>query len=313
MDFFVISLLNGLSYGLLLFMVSAGLTLIFGMMGVLNFAHASFYMAGAYFGYSVARFAGFWPALVIAPLAVALIGALIERYLLRAVHRHGHAHELLLTFGLVFIIDELVKLIYGNYPLSNPMPPELAFSAFEVSGLNFPFYRVFIALVAVVMFAAVFLVARYTRIGLVVRAAVRRPEMVGALGHNVPMVFLGVFAGGAALAGLAGTVAGVLYPVGPSMAQELGVIVFVVVVVGGLGSLEGAFLASLLIGVFSSFAVGLNWTLADGLALVGLREWAAQAGGLATVKLSSVAGSIPFAIMLLVLLLRPAGLMGERT
>jgi branched-chain amino acid transport system permease protein len=312
MDFVVISLLNGLSYGLLLFMVSAGLTLIFGMMGVLNFAHSSFYMLGAYFGYTAAKLSGFWAALLIAPLAVAALGALVERFLLRRVHRHGHAHELLLTFGLVFIIEELVKLFYGNYSVQNPMPPELGFSAFQLFGLNYPFYRVFIALVAVAMFVAVFLLSRYTRIGLVVRAAVRRPDMVEALGHNVPMVFLGVFAGGAALAGLAGTVAGVFYPTGPTMAHELGVIVFVVVVVGGLGSLEGALLASLLIGVFSSFAVGLNWSPADGLALLGLGDWARQAGGVLTTKISTLAGAIPFAVMLLVLLLRPAGLMGER-
>jgi branched-chain amino acid transport system permease protein len=311
MDFFVISLLNGVSYGLLLFMVSAGLTLIFGMMGVLNFAHSSFYMLGAYLGYSVGRVSGFWPALVVAPLLIALLGALIERYLLRPVHRHGHAHELLVTFGLVFIIDELVKLFYGNYPLKNPMPAELSFSAFHLFGLDYPFYRVFIALVAIVMFAAIFALSRYTRIGLIVRAAVRRPDMVEALGHNVPMVFLGVFAGGAALAGLAGVVAGVFYPTGPSMAQELGVIVFVVVVVGGLGSLEGALLASLLIGIFSSFAVGVNWTLADALSLVGLAG-ADRWGDAFTVKLSTVAGAIPFVLMFLVLLLRPAGLLGER-
>jgi branched-chain amino acid transport system permease protein len=311
MDFFVISLLNGLSYGLLLFMVSAGLTLVFGMMGVLNFAHSSFYMLGAYFGYSVGRLTGFWPALIVAPLGIAIVGALIERYLLRPVHRHGHAHELLVTFGLVFIIDELVKLFYGNYPLKNPMPVELSFSAFRLFGLDYPFYRVFIALVAIVMFGAILALSRFTRVGLIVRAAVRRPHMVEALGHNVPMVFLGVFAGGAALAGLAGVVAGVFYPTGPGMAQELGVIVFVVVVVGGLGSLEGAFVASLLIGIFSSFAVGVNWTLADAFALVGIAG-ADLWGGAFTVKLSTVAGAIPFVLMFLVLLLRPAGLLGER-
>jgi branched-chain amino acid transport system permease protein len=311
MDFVVVSLLNGLSYGLLLFMVSAGLTLIFGMMGVLNFAHSSFYMLGAYLGYSVARVSGFWPALVVAPLIVGFLGALTERYLLRPVHRHGHSHELLVTFGLVFIVDELVKLFYGNYPLKNPMPAELAFNAFSISGFEYPFYRIFIAIVAVAMFALLFVLSRYTRIGLVVRAAVRRPDMVEALGHNVPAVFLGVFAGGTALAGLGGVVAGVFYPTGPTMAQELGVIVFVVVVIGGLGSLEGALVASLMIGLFASFAVGLNWSLADAFALVGM-DGAHGWGGLFDVKLSTVSGAIPFAAMFLILLLRPAGLLGER-
>ena len=246
-----------------------------------------------------------------APLAIAFLGALIERYLLRPVHRHGHAHELLVTFGLVFIIDELVKLVYGNYPLKNPMPADLSFSAFRLFGLDYPFYRVFIALVAIIMFAAIFALSRFTRVGLIVRAAVRRPQMVEALGHNVPMVFMAVFAGGAALAGLAGVVAGVFYPTGPGMAQELGVIVFVVVVVGGLGSLEGALLASLIIGIFSSFAVGVNWSLADALALVGVTGAELWSSAFA-VKLSTVAGAIPFALMFLILLLRPAGLLGER-
>lgn len=311
MDFFLVSLLNGLSYGLLLFMVSAGLTLIFGMMGVLNFAHSSFYMLGAYLGYSIARVTSFWPALLLAPMLVGLLGGLTERYLLRPVHRHGHSHELLVTFGLVFIIDEVVKLFYGNYPLKNPLPAELSFSAFSIFGFEYPFYRIFICIVAVAMFALLLVLARFTRVGLVVRAAVRRPEMVEALGHNVPAVFLGVFAGGAALAGLAGVVAGVFYPTGPTMAQELGVIVFVVVVIGGLGSLEGALAASLMIGLFASFAVGLNWSLADAFVGVGIgaaRTW----GGLFDVKLSTVSGAIPFAVMFLILLLRPAGLLGER-
>lgn len=312
MDFVLPSLLNGVVYGLLLFMVSAGLTLIFGMMGVLNFAHGSFYMLGAYAGYSIGRLLGFWPALVLAPLLVGLLGALIERTLLRSVHRHGHAHELLLTFGLVFVFEEVVKLFYGPYPVDYRVPAELARSAFALYGFQYPVYRLFIGLVAGAMFVAIFLLLRFTRIGLIVRAAVVRPDMVEALGHNVPAVFLGVFAVGAGLAGLAGTVAGAFYPTGPTMAQELGVIVFVVVVVGGLGSLEGALIASLLIGLFGTFAVGLDWTLADALAPLGLDAWARALGGVLTVKLSSAAGSIPFALMLLVLLVRPAGLMGDR-
>src|SRR5262249_46004554 len=200
-DFVAVSLLNGISYGLLLFMVSAGLTLIFGMMGVLNFAHGSFYMLGAYFGYSLARYANFWLALAVAPLAVALIGAFIERFMLRRAHQHGHAQQLLLTFGLLFVFEELVKLFYGFYPVEYRMPATLTFAAFTVSGIDYPFFRLFIAVVAVAMFVAIFLLLRFTRAGLIVRAAVHRPQMVGALGHNVPLVFLAVFALGAGMAG----------------------------------------------------------------------------------------------------------------
>jgi branched-chain amino acid transport system permease protein len=313
MDFVAVSLLNGISYGLLLFMVSAGLTLIFGMMGVLNFAHGSFYMLGAYFGYTVARYTNFWIALAVAPALVALIGAFIERFMLRRAHRHGHSHELLLTFGLLFIFEELVKLFYGFYPVDARMPPALAFTAFNLFGIDYPFYRLFIAVVALAMFAAVYLLLRFTRAGLIVRAAVHRPQMVEALGHDVPLVFLLVFALGAGMAGLAGAIAGAFYPTSPTMAQELGMIIFVVVVVGGLGSIEGAFIASLLIGIFSSFAVGLDWTLASLGTPFGLDRWLNAAGGLFTMRLSTMAGAVPFLLMLLILLIRPAGLMGEKS
>ena len=311
MDFIVVSLLNGISYGLLLFMVSAGLTLIFGMMGVLNFAHGSFYMLGAYFGYTLTRYTSFWLAIVVAPLAVALIGGFVERFMLRRAHRHGHAHELLLTFGLFFIFEELVKLFYGFYPVEYRMPPALTFTVFTVSGIDYPFFRLFIALIAMAMFVAIFLLLRFTRAGLIVRAAVHRPQMVEGLGHNVPLVFLAVFALGAGMAGLAGTVAGAFYPTSPTMAQELGMIIFVVVVVGGLGSIEGALTASLLIGIFSSFAVGLDWALADIGRPFGIDQWLAGFGGPLTTRLSTIASAVPFVLMLIVLLVRPAGLMGE--
>ena len=312
LEFIIISTLNGVVYGLLLFMVSAGLTLIFGMMGVLNFAHASFYMLGAYFAYTITRHVDFWAGLLIAPILVGAIGVLVERYLLRRVHSSGHAHELLLTFGLAFIFEELVKLFYGDFPVNYAMPDYLRFPAFTIFGTHYPFYRVFIALVAIGMFVALYLLLSRTRAGLIVRAAERLPAMAEALGHNVPLVFMAVFGVGAGLAGLAGAVAGAFFPTTPNMALELGIIVFVVVVVGGLGSLAGSLVASLMIGLFSSFAVGLNWSLAGLLSYVGLGEWARSIGGLFTLSLSSISGTVPFLLMLIVLLVRPAGLMGER-
>jgi branched-chain amino acid transport system permease protein len=312
MDTLVVSLLNGLIYGLLLFMVSAGLTLIFGMMGVLNFAHASFYMLGAYFAYALQGVLGFWPALIVAPFLVGLVGTVVERFFLRRVHRHGHAHELLLTFGLSFIIAELVKLFFGNYPVNYRIPKSLDFAAFTVGSADYPAYRLLMGGVAVAMFFVIYLLLTRTRIGIVVRSAIYRPSMAEALGHNVPLVFMGVFGVGAALAGLAGAVAGAFYTTNPNMALELGVMVFVVVVVGGLGSLEGAMLASLLIGVITSLAVAVDATLADAFALLGARGWAEGVGGLLTLKVSSLASTIPFALMLLILLVRPSGLLGEK-
>ena len=312
MDTFIVSLLNGTIYGLLLFMVSAGLTLIFGMMGVLNFAHASFYMLGAYFAYALTDTLGFALALVASTLLVGLVGVVVEKYFLRRVHHHGHAHELLLTFGLSFIIAELIKLFFGNFPVNYRLPKGLDFAAFSIGAASYPAYRVFMGLVAIAMFVVIYLLLTRTRVGIVVRSAIYRPRMAEALGHNVPLVVMGVFGVGAALAGLAGAVAGAFYTTNPNMALELGVMVFVVVVVGGLGSLEGAMLASLLIGVITSLAVAVDASLADLLAVVGVRNWAHDVGGLLTLKLSSLAATLPFALMLLVLLVRPTGLMGEK-
>jgi len=312
MDTFIVSLLNGVIYGLLLFMVSAGLTLIFGMMGVLNFAHASFYMLGAYLAYALQGVLGFAGALAAAPVLVGLVGVVVERFFLRRVHHLGHAHELLLTFGLSFIIAEAIKLFFGNFPVNYRVPASLEFAAFRVGQSDYPFYRLLMGGVAIAMFALLYLLLTRTRVGIVVRSAIHRPKMAEALGHNVPLVFMGVFGAGAALAGLAGAVAGAFYTTNPNMAIELGVMVFVVVVVGGLGSLEGAMLASLLIGVVSSLAVAVDASLADLLGVFGAGTWAQDAGGLLTLKVSRLAATIPFAVMLLVLLVRPSGLLGKK-
>ncbi|APV50186.1 branched-chain amino acid ABC transporter permease [Betaproteobacteria bacterium GR16-43] len=313
MDAFFFSLFNGAVYGLLLFMVSAGLTLVFGMMGVLNFAHASFYMLGAYFAYTLQGLLGFGPAVVLAAVLSGGVGVVVERFFLRRVHQYGHAHELLLTFGLSFIIAETIKLFFGNYPVDYRIPPALDFAAFTIGRQQYPAYRVLMGGVAIAMFVALYLLLTRTRIGIVVRAAIYKPRMAEALGHNVKLVFMGVFGVGAALAGLAGAVAGAFYTTNPNMALEVGVMVFVVVVVGGLGSLGGAMLASLLIGIVTSLAVGVDRSLADLLAVFGAGAWAQATGGLLTLKLSSLAATLPFALMLLILLVRPSGLMGEKS
>ena len=240
------------------------------------------------------------------------MGVVVERYFLRRVHQYGHAHELLLTFGLSFIIAELIKLFFGNFPVDFRIPGSLDFAAFRIGGTDYPFYRVLMGGVAMAMFGVVYLLLTKTRVGIVVRSAIYRPKMAEALGHNVPLVFSGVFGVGAALAGLAGAVAGAFYTTNPNMALELGVIVFVVEIVGGLGSLGGAMVASLLIGVVTSLSVGIDLSLADLFAMVGARDWAESVGGLLTLKISSLSSTIPFALMLLILLVRPSGLMGEK-
>jgi branched-chain amino acid transport system permease protein len=201
---FVIQALHGLVYGMLLFLVASGLTLVFGMMDVLNIAHAAFYMLGAYLGSTVLVLTGhFWLALILAPIAVGLLGALVERYFLRKVHIHGHAFELLITFGVFFVIGEVVKWVWGNFPRPMDVPSILAGSV-HMLGFTYPLYRFFILVVSLIVLGALLFVFLKTRVGIRIRAAVSDGPMVNALGVNVPRLFLGVFSGGAALAELGG-------------------------------------------------------------------------------------------------------------
>ena len=312
-EFFVISLLNGVSYGLLLFMLSSGLTLIFSMMGVLNFAHTSFYMLGAYFAFTISGVVGFWPALVLAPLVVFVLGAAFERYALRRVHKFGHVPELLVTFGLSYLILEVVQLVWGRSTVPYGLPEQLQGPLFSLYGTQFPKSRSFVMLVALLMLLSVWLLLTRTRIGLVIQAALKYPEMVEALGHNVPRVFMLVFGGGAALAGLAGVIGGNTYVTEPAMAASVGSIIFVVVVVGGMGSLAGAFIASLLIGVVQTFAVALDYSLIHVFKAVGVAV-TDQTFGYPLLKLtiSQVAPILPYLFLVLILLFRPKGLLGTR-
>ena len=312
-EFTLISLLNGLSYGLLLFMLSSGLTLIFSMMGVLNFAHASFYMIGAYFGYAISNALGFWPALVLAPLAVGLLGALVERYGLRTVHKYGHIPELLFTFGLSYVVVELVQLIWGRAAVPYKIPAALDGPLFTLYTTAFPMYRGFMMLVALVMLVAVYLVLTRTRIGMVIQASLTHPDAAEALGHNVPRVFMLVFGGGCALAGLAGVIGGNAFVTEPAMAGTVGSIIFVVVVVGGMGSLAGALLASVLIGLLQTFAVALDWSLQSLLANFGAQVASdAPYFRLFSITLAELAPILPYLLLVLVLIFRPKGLLGTR-
>ena len=302
------STLNGVLYGMLLFMMASGLTLIFSMMGVLNFAHASFYMLGAYFGFEISRRIGFWPGLVLAPLMVGALGALVERYGLRRLHRRGHVSELLFTFGLALVIEELVQIVWGKLPVDYRVPPLLDFVAFRLFDTTYPAYRVFMLLIAIAMFAALLAVLTRTRVGLIIQAALTHPDMVAMLGHNVPKIFMLVFGAGAALAGLAGVIAGPALVTQPAMASLLGPILFVVIVVGGLGSLTGAFVASLLIGLVQTFAVAMNFSFAEVLGPVA----PPFLGDLWNVTIAELAPVMPYLLLVLVLIFRPTGLMGRR-
>ncbi len=309
MEAFLQSVVNGLSYGLLLFLLSSGLTLIFSMMGVLNFAHASFYMVGAYLGYQCTQWFGFWPALFIAPLLVGVLGAFIERYGLRRVHKFGHVPELLFTFGLSYIIFEVIQIIWGRSALPFPVPALLD-GTINLAGVTLSKFRLFMMGVAILMLLAIYLVLTRSRIGLVIQAALTHPDAVEALGHNVPRVLMLVFGGGSALAGLAGVIGGVAFVTEPAMAGAVGSIIFVVTVVGGMGSLGGAFLASLLIGFILTFAVQVDSSIASlfGMKLAADGFWAA----ILSLKMSQVAPVLPYLLLVLILIFRPKGLMGTR-
>jgi branched-chain amino acid transport system permease protein len=306
MEFTLISLLNGVTYGLLLFMLSSGLTLIFSMMGVLNFAHTSFYMLGAYGAYQLSGWIGFWPALFVAPLLVGLCGAAVERYGLRKAHHHGAVAELLFTFGLGFLAVELVQLVWGKGAVDARIPASLQGSLFHIYSTSFPIYKAFMMVVSLVMLGLLHALLSFTRIGLVIQAALSRPDMVQALGHDVPRIFTLVFAGGCALAGLAGVIGGNAFVTEPNMANAVGPIVFVVVVVGGMGSLAGAFIASLLIGILQTFMVGWDYSLNDLFALAGIH--------LTTTRLSltQLAPIMPYLLMVAMLMVRPRGILGAR-
>ena len=276
--------LHGLVYAGLLFLVSSGLTLVFGMMSVLNFAHASFYMLGAYFSYSILKATdSFWLSLIICPLLLFGVGMVVERFLLRRVHKFGHVHELLLTFGVAYIITESVKWIWGNYPLAVSLSGWLT-GTVNIVGISYPVYRIFMFGCSIFISALMALVIFKTRIGVIVRAAVNDSEMVNALGINVPRVFMGVFAFGAALSGFAGVIAGPLLTTYPGMAAEILVDAFVVIVIGGMGILGGAVVAALMIGQLQSFGVLL---------------------------IPKLSVALIYMLMALVLIVRPSGLFGD--
>jgi branched-chain amino acid transport system permease protein len=315
LELFLVQLLNGVSYGLLLFMLAAGLTLIFSMMGVLNFAHTSFYMIGAYVAYQLSTWIGFWAALLLAPLLVGLLGAAVEQWGLRRVHKWGHVPELLFTFGLSYIAFELVQVIWGRAPVPYQVPAGLdgPVAWLQAAGITFPQYRMFMMAVAILMLGGLWLLLKRTRIGLVIQAALSHPETVEALGHNVPRVFMLVFGAGCALAGLAGVIGGNAFVTEPGMAGTVGAIVFVVIVFGGLGSLAGAFIASLLLGLVDAFGKTSGASLAGLLSSAGV-ELTPQSFGypVLSMTLSQVAPVLPYLLLVLILIFRPRGLMGTR-
>ncbi|MBI5604608.1 MAG: branched-chain amino acid ABC transporter permease [Deltaproteobacteria bacterium] len=278
--------LHGLVYGMLIFLVASGLTLVLGMMDILNFAHASIYMIGAFICYQTIQWTNnFWLALVAAPLICALLGILIERGLIRRIHASGHVDELLLTFGLAMVITEVIKWIYGTTPLPVSVPSSLAGSLQLWADVKYPVYRLFILFISALVLGLMFYILKKTRLGISIRACVQDSVMADALGTNVTLIFMSVMGIGAWLAGLAGVIIAPYLSVYSGMFADMIMDCFAVIAVGGLGSLGGAFIAALLVGQIQSFGV---------------------------IFLPRISLILIYLLMVLVFTIRPSGLFGKK-
>jgi branched-chain amino acid transport system permease protein len=248
--FYLIQLLNAVQYGLLLFLLSSGLTLIFGIMGVINLAHGSFYMVGAYLTYSFAKLTGSLSlAIIIAVVIAFAVGVLLETTLIRRLYKRDHLYQVLLTFGLILVFEELRSILFGDDVHGVPVPKLLDHSIPLTDTLSYPVYRLFVTAVCLSIAALLYLVIHKTRIGMMIRAGNSNREMAASLGINIPLLFSLVFAFGMALAAFAGAIAAPISSVFPGMGNHILIICFVVVVIGGIGSINGALIASLAVGL----------------------------------------------------------------
>ena len=255
MSGFVAQMLNGVQYGLLLFLISSGLTLIFGVMGVINLAHGSLFMIGAYVAYIVAGATGsLWLSLPLAVLGGVAFGALLERWLFRRFYHREHLDQVLLTFALILLFEEGRSMLLGNDFHSVPVPAALDVSVPIVGGFSYSAYRLVVLVACLLVAGAMFLAIERTRVGSAIRAAAEKPEMVDLLGLDARRIHMLVFAAGTALAMLAGALAAPLHSVYPNMGNGFLIVSFVVVVVGGVGSIAGAFWGALLIGTVDTLA-----------------------------------------------------------
>jgi branched-chain amino acid transport system permease protein len=252
--FLLIQVLNGVQYGLLLFLIASGLTLVFGILNVINLAHGSFYMIGAYLAYALTlRTGSLWLAILLGlPIAV-LLGLLVERLMIRFLYTRDHLYQVLLTYGLILIFNELQSLIFGNDVHGVPVPSVLQGSIPLTENLSYPVYRLVVSGICIAVAAAMYVVIQRTRLGMAIRAGSVNREMVQSLGINITLLYTFVFAAGAGLAALAGMIAAPLSSVYPGLGEHVLIVCFVIVVIGGIGSIRGAFIAALLIGLADTF------------------------------------------------------------
>jgi branched-chain amino acid transport system permease protein len=284
--FILIQLLNGLQYGLLLFLVSSGLTLVFGIMGIINLAHGSFYMVGAYLAWSLASMTGnLATAIAIAIPLTVVLGMALEKLLFRQLYTRDHLYQVLLTYGLILVFEELRSIIWGDDVHGVAVPALLNASIPLTENLSYPVYRLAISGVCLLLALALYLLIQKTRLGMMIRAGASNRDMVQSLGIDIKLIYTLVFAMGVALAAFAGMINAPLSSVTPNMGSHVLIICFVVVVIGGIGSVKGAMAASLMIGLAETFG---------------------------QVLVPEVAGMIVYVLMAIVLVWRPEGLFGRK-
>ena len=281
----LIQILNSVQYGLLLFLVASGLTLIFGIMGVINLAHGSFYMIGAYLAFTLSSLTGsLWVAIPLGIVLAAALGLVLEWALISRLYRRDHLYQVLLTFGLILIFEELRSIIVGDDVHSVAIPAALAASLPLTETLSYPVYRLFISAVCLALAGLMYVTIQKTRFGMMIRAAASNPEMATSLGLDIRWIHALVFAAGVALAAFAGMIAAPVSSVFPGMGNQVLIVCFVIVVIGGIGSLKGALIAALLIGFADTFG---------------------------KVLLPDYASIAVYLLMAVVLLFRPLGLFGR--
>ncbi len=303
MTLLLVQVLNGVQLGMLLFLVAAGLTLVFGVMNFVNLAHGVQYMLGAYLGVSLAAWAGgFWAGLLLASVAAGLCGLALEWLIFRHLYDRSDLDQVLATFGVILALNEGVRMLWGSAPLQLAMPDALSGSFPLIGGLQYPVYRIGVSAAGLLVAAGLAVVVNRTRAGMLIRAGATNREMVGALGIDISRLFRLVFGVGAMLAGFAGVLAAPLVSVEPGMGENVLILAFVVIVIGGVGSIRGAFVAALLVGLVD--AVGRS-VITDGANAVLSNQAAARLG-------PALASMLIYLVMAGVLAWRPAGLFPAR-
>jgi branched-chain amino acid transport system permease protein len=304
LNLFMIQALNGIQLGILLFLVAAGLTLVFGVMDFINLAHGVQYMVGAYLtAYFTAQTGDFFLGLALALPSALIFGLLLEFLVFRRLYDRSHLDQVLATFGIILIINEGVKIIWGAAPLSVPIPPILEGSVSLVGNLRYPFYRLAIITVGLMTALGLYLLINHTRIGMRLRAGASNAPMVSALGVDIRRLFMVVFGFGAMLAGFAGAMVAPILSVDPGMGDTVLILTFVVIVIGGIGSIKGAFVAAILVGLVDN----VGRTFGPILLKMVLDPSAANQTG------RTLAPMLIYILMAAVLFFRPSGLFGAKS